>query len=450
MMSENTSVPNGFSKTTSTVTLTTRNPEGNIISTNTAEVDNKGEWTRETLLPLDTPFGKYSVEITDGRESKLFNVEVESSQTIQIVPSQIKFDPGSIMKFNGTVNPNEQIEVVLENPLGTEVFSDIIQVDESGFVEFEFETSFSDEEGTYVLTAFQGDEAAITLVGLGELPEAQLIAKMDKLNYKAGDIAKIALDGPASATITLLIINPSDKEEKNDLIILGPDGKGSYELDLTGYASGVYTTVAKRASTVTEEQFSVGLLTGSGQIDINTTKLEYEPGDPILILGDTTKGNVLVILTLLDPDENKIKEKEIFATKYEDSGKITESGFRIPTDAVQGVWKIKASSGPNFDFTEFDVVPDIEVVGMTATIEGIETIPGVGKIVNIRVLGAQQSVQIDIKSSLGDIIDQLVSRATSDGEVRMPWPIPTGTPPGTYTIIVTDAFNNTTATFELE
>jgi len=434
----------------STVTLTTKDPEGNIVSTNTAEIDSNGAWTRETLLPLDTPLGKYSVEITDGRESKLFNVEVESALTIQIVPSQIKFDPGSIMKFNGTVNPNEEIEVLLENPLGIEVFSDIIQVDESGFVEFEFETSFSDEEGTYVLTAFQGDEAAITLVGLGELPQAQLVAKMDKLNYKAGDIAKIALDGPASSTLTLLIINPSDKEKESDTIVLGPDGKGIYELDLTGYASGVYTTVVKRASSVTEEQFSVGLLTGSGEIDITTTKIEYEPGDSILILGNTAKGNVLVTLTLLDPDENKIKEKEIVAKKYEDVGKISESGFRIPTDAIPGPWKIKASSGSNFDFTEFDVVPDTEVTGMTVTIDSIDTLPTIGKIVNIRVLGAQQSVKFDIKSSLGDIVGHLEFIATSAGEVRTPWPVPTGTPPGTYTIIVTDAFNNATATFELE
>ena len=440
----------GEGEPSSTVTLTTRDPEGNIIATNTAEIDSNGAWTRETLLPLDTPLGKYSVEITDGRESKLFNVEVESALTIQIVPSQIKFDPGSIMKFNGTVNPNEEIEVLLENPLGIEVFSDIIQVDESGFVEFEFETSFSDEEGTYVLTAFQGDEAAITLVGLGELPQAQLVAKMDKLNYKAGDIAKIALDGPASSIITLLIINPSDQETESDTIVLGPDGKGIYDLDLTGYASGVYTTVVKRASSVTEEQFSVGLLTGSGEIDINTTKIEYEPGDSILILGNTAKGNVLVTLTLLDPDENKIKEKEIVAKKYEDSGKISESGFRIPTDAVPGPWKIKASSGSNFDFTEFDVVPDTEVTGMTVTIDGIDTLPTIGKIVNIRVLGAQQSVEFDIKSSLGDIVGHLEFIATSAGEVRTPWPVPTGTPPGTYTIIVTDAFNNATVTFELE
>ncbi len=273
---------------------------------------------------------------------------------------------------------------------------------------------------------------------------------MDKLNYKAGDTAKIALDGPPSSSITLLIINPSDQEKESDIIILGPDGKGSYDLDLTGYASGVYTTVIKRASSVTEDQFSVGLQTGSGDIKISTTKITYEPGDSILILGETVKGDVLVTLALLDPDENEIKVKETWATKYEDVGKISESGFRIPTDAVSGVWKIKASSGSNFDFAEFDVVPDTEVEGMTVIIEGIETLPSIGKIVNIRVLGAQQSVAFDIKSSLGDIVGHLEFIATGSGEVRTPWPVPTGTPPGTYTIIATDPFNSATTTFELE
>jgi hypothetical protein len=115
---------------------------------------------------------------------------------------------------------------------------------------------------------------------------------------------------------------------------------------------------------------------------------------------------VLVTLTLLDPDENEIKVKETWATKYEDVGKISESGFRIPTDAVPGAWKIKASSGSNFDFAEFDVVPDAEVEGITIIIEGIDTIPTIGKIVNIRVLGVEQSVQLDIKSSTGDIIGE--------------------------------------------
>jgi hypothetical protein len=174
---------NGEGTPGTTVTLTTKNPDGEIIATNTAQVDNNGKWTRETLLPLDMPFGKYSVEITDGRESKLFNVDVESALTIQIVPSQIKFEAGEIMMFNGTVNPNEELEVILENSLGTEVFSDIIQIDGSGFVEFEFPTSLSDEEGTYILTAFQGDEVVITFVGLGELPEAQLVVKRKRIRY---------------------------------------------------------------------------------------------------------------------------------------------------------------------------------------------------------------------------------------------------------------------------
>ena len=86
--------------------------------------------------------------------------------------------------------PNEDIESIIENPQGSEVFSDILEVDSSGFVEFEFPTTQSDFEGTYVLFAFQDEHTAIVLVGLGELPEAQLIVKTDKLNYDASDMLR--------------------------------------------------------------------------------------------------------------------------------------------------------------------------------------------------------------------------------------------------------------------
>ena len=45
-------------------------------------------------------------------------------------------------------------------------------------------------------------------------------------------------------------------------------------LDLDGYASGVYTAVISKGSAQSTEIFAVGLQTGSGSIEINTTKVE--------------------------------------------------------------------------------------------------------------------------------------------------------------------------------
>jgi hypothetical protein len=117
---------------------------------------------------------------------------------------------------------------------------------------------------------------------------------------------------------------------------------------------------------------------------------------------------------------------------------------------MPGKWKIKASSGPNFNFAEFDVVPDVEIEGMIVTVEKIETLPGIGKHVTIRVLGASQTTELIIKSSEGKIVGELSFPASSSGEILTPWPVPKDTSPGVYTISVADAFNNATATFELE
>ncbi|PJC51119.1 MAG: biofilm-associated protein, partial [Nitrosopumilales archaeon CG_4_9_14_0_2_um_filter_34_16] len=113
-------------------------PDGQSVRTRTAQSDNKGDWALEPLLvPLDRPFGKYTGIISDGRDSKTASWILESDKTIIIIPTNLKFEPGETMKFNGTALPNKPIEIILEDPFGKEISSDIIQVGDSGIVEFE-------------------------------------------------------------------------------------------------------------------------------------------------------------------------------------------------------------------------------------------------------------------------------------------------------------------------
>jgi len=289
----------------------------------------------------------------------------------------------------------------LKDPTGAEIYSDVIQPKSDGFFEFEFPTLLSSLEGTYALIAFQGEKSEIILVGLGQLPEVQLVAQMDKINYKAGEKAIISFIGPASSTISLLIVDPSDKPKFSDTITVGPDGKKEYELDLTGYASGVYTTVVSRGNSQAEELFSVGLQTGSGPIEINTTKDSYKPGDPILVLGKSGP-NVIVKLTLYDPDGNEVKSKEIFTDK---DGTLSEGSFRIPSEAKIGVWKMKAVSGPNFVEIEFSVTPSQEQ-GMSIEVTNIEK-TSLATLVYINGFGADGTVVIEITSSDGEMVDEL-------------------------------------------
>jgi len=432
----------------SAITAEIATSEGEIINSRTAEIDSKGNWKLDEpiIVALDIPFGKYSATITDGRQSILKHWIVESDKIIIIAPSSLKFDPGETMKFNGTALPNKLIELVLEGPLGKEVFADIIQVDNSGVIEFEFQTTQNIAEGTYTLIATQGKEKEFIFAGIGQLPSIPVNLEFDKLNYKAGDTAVISLIGKGSDIVSLLIIDPSDKPKEDAIsITLQPDGRGTYSLNLDGYASGVYAAVISKGSTQNTEIFSVGLQTGSGNIEINTTKIDYLPGDSILILGDTA-ANSLLTITLIDPDENEIKVKETFSDK---NGKISESSFRIPSAAQPGMWIINVKSGSNFDTTEVKVLATL-VEGMQVSVDEGVIIPTIGKTITIKVIGAQQFVEIEIIASDGEIIDTLSFVASAQGEINQPWIIPKETEPGTYTIKVKDAFDSAETTFEVE
>jgi len=438
----------GTGDPSSAITSTVANNEGEIYVTRTAEVDSKGNWELEEpiIIPLDMPFGKYSATITDGRQNILKQWTVESDKIIIIAPSNLKFELGELMKFNGTAVPNKSIEVIMEDPFGKEIFSDIIQVDESGFVNFAYQTTQNSIKGTYTIIATQEKDKEFIFTGLGQLPTIPVNLEFDSLHYKAGDIANISLSGKASEVISLLIIDPSDKPKGDSVsITLQPDGRGTHQLDLEGYASGAYTAVISKGSSQSTEIFTVGLQTGSGEIKINTTKLSYLPGDAILLLGDTAE-NVLLTVSLMDPDENIIKEKESFSDK---NGKITESSLRIPTDAKHGIWKINVKSGANFDTIEIDVLATLQD-GMVVTVEeGIE-VGGVGKTISIKVNGAQQTVEIEIIAEDGKVIETLSFPASDQGGIDLPWLIPKDTEPGLYTISVTDAFNSAETTYLLE
>lgn len=429
------------------ITLTVVGPNGEQIRTRATEIDNKGNWELEPLIvPVDRPFGKYTGVISDGREEKTISWTVESDKVVVITPTSLKFDPGETITFNGTALPNKPIELTLEDPLGKEIFSDIFEIDESGFVEFEFPTSQSTAEGTYTLIATQEKNKEFIFVGLGQLPSIPVNLEFDKLSYKSTETAIISITGKASEVISLLIIDPADKPKGETISIkLQPDGRGSHSLDLKGFTSGVYSAVASKGSAQSTEIFAVGLQFGSGEIDINTTKTEYLPGDPILILGKTSP-NVILTITMFDPDGKEIKVRESFSDK---DGRISEEVFRIPSDAKIGTWKIHAKSGSNFDDVEIEV-RGTGVEGMTISVSNSPKLDGVNDFLTIHVIGAAQTVKIEMFSDDGKIIETLEFPSTGSGEIKQPWKIPKDMEPGIYTIKANDAFNTAQSTFEIK
>ena len=423
------------------------NPEKKIINTRTAEIDNVGNW--KMLEPINIPFdvvlGKYSITASDGTNHILKNWNVETNKTIIINPEKIKFDAGEVIKFTGTALPNTPLELVLEDSRGNEMISDILEIDDSGKVEFEYQTTENDDiEGTWALIATQKNTKEFIYVGYDEIPTIPVNLEFDKKTYQNTDTAIISLVGKPSDKITLMIITPSGSTQGSDEIIqLKSDGRGEYNLDLSGYTSGIYTAVAKISGSQSSEIFSVGLQVGSGPIDAKTTQTEYQQGERILLLGNT-KPNTLMTATLVDPNGMKVKTVEMPSNNI---GTFTEERLRIPSNGEPGLWIINVASGTNLDTVELNVFSTI-LEGMTVkTAEEVK----LGELLKISIIASHKtSVTIKIIDIDGEVISDLGCSTTKKFVCETFWSVPKNTIPGTYTIKVNDAISSNETTFEIK
>ena len=440
----------GTAQPGSSVTAKVINPNGEVITTEPAEVSAKGNWNLKEpiIVPMDAPFGKYTAEISDGRETRVIDWTLESSKKIVIVPSELAYDRGEMMVFNGTGIPNKPIELILEDPLNKRIYSDIVDVDNTGNVQLQIKTNNDFAEGTYTLRAVQGEEIEFIYTGLGELPQTPINVSLSKLNYKTTESAEMIISGKPGDVVTLIIVDPSGKQKgAEEKITIGPEGRTKHTLALKGFTSGSYTAFVSRGNISNEEQFAVGLQTGSGEIQINVTKQEFEPGQQILALGKTNP-NVLFELILMDPDGKEIKREQDVSDK---EGRISNDLFRIPTNAKPGTWSLKAVSGANFNVVEFEVSA-VQQEGMVIKVSKGTEIPGVGKAITIAVDGATPSTStvINIINEKGEVVEKLERQATKDGKIQIPWTIPKQFPPGMYTFTANDAFDNAETKFTIE
>ena len=424
-----------------------KDPQDNIINSRTAKVDGTGNWKLENgiNIPFDALLGKYSITVSDGRNQQLKVWTVETDKIIIINPEKIKFDAGELIKFTGTALPNNPLELILEDSLGDEVASDILQVDSSGVVEFEYQTTENDDkEGTWTLIATQKNTKEFIYVGYDVMPTTPVNLEFDKTNYLSTDTAIITLVGKPSDKITLIVISPSGNIQGTDEIIqLRVDGRGEHNLDLSGYISGIYTAVAKKSGSQSSERFSVGLQLGSGPIDAKTTQTEYQQGERILLLGSTNP-NTLMTATLVNPNEMKIKTIEIASNNV---GTFTEEGLRIPSNGELGLWKINVASGSNLDTVEFNVSSSM-LEGMF--VKAADEVR-VGDLLKISVTASHKtSITIKIIDMNEQEIDSLGCNTTKEFFCETFWSVPRDTNPGTYVIKVNDAISSSETIFKVK
>ncbi len=431
----------------SAITIKVIDPKQTIINTRVAEVNNIGNWklSNPISIPLDAVFGEYTITISDGRNEIMKKWSVDTNKVIIINPEKIKFDAGELIRFTGIAMPNMPLELILEDSFGDEITSDILEISDSGIVEFEYQTTENeDKEGTWILIATQKDNKEFIYVGYDVLPTIPVNIKFDKSNYKNTEKAIVSLAGESSSQVTLIIITPSGSIEGSEIPIqLKADGRGKYNLDLTGYVSGIYTAVIKKGGSQSSENFAVGLVSGSGDINAKVTQTEYSQGERILLLGTTVNSNSLMNASLIDPTGKEIKSVEIISNS---EGMFSEERLKIPTNGKVGLWQIEITSGSNLDKLEFEVFsPTTEGMDMKVN-EQVK----LGDLLKIQITSFKKtSIIIEILDMEENQVQKLTCITTKEFKCESFWNVPKETIPGTYTIKAYDTFSSTETTFSV-
>jgi len=432
----------GMATPNTTITITTKILNGDIIAISTIGVGFNGEWSHDNLFSPTLELGQISIEVNDGKSTALRNIEVISAKLINISSIETAYEPGDRVTIDGTAIPNQEMSIVVEDSIGAEIFSRIVSVGESGNVNFFVDISRDAIEGTYVLLAFQGNEEGVTIFGIGQEPESILILRTASLNFSSHENAKVTIQGQPNAQVSIMLIDSSDREKFSDSVNLGPSGKVVYEVKTNELTAGAYTLIGKRGESSGSVIFTIGLKTGSGAISVQTTRDEYKSGEHVLILGNTGSINVLLDVVIADPDGTVIKKVETFSDRF---GLFKIDNFRIPLDGKLGTWTINAKSGGNFKATEFKVSGESATLSISA--DKNEYKPN--ELVNFSGSGARQSATITIKifDSEGDKITELNINAKSDGKYLTIWQIPADLELGEYEITADDGASNTSTKF---
>jgi len=330
----------GLGQPSSPVLISIKN--GDILETiQVVNIGVNGEWSFEKPVSTDDDLGERTVIIKNDFQSISNNVNFIANQLFSISVFTTTTDSGDVFVLTGTAQPNKDLALSIKNPDDDVIRFDILKIDESGEIKYEFPVGASFKEGTYILRATQNKITQVSLFTIGTTSYDRVVVYLDKMNFKANSESNITILGPPSTELTLNIFDPSDSRKFTETIKTNSVGTKKVQLDLTGYSSGVYKAVVSNPTYQDTAKFSVGLSSGSGAISFSSTKPNYSPGESMLIIGNTGT-NSLINISLIDPNGVIIDKFEIFTDK---EGGFTTEMLGIPSNAELGIWQIKAQSG---------------------------------------------------------------------------------------------------------
>ena len=416
-----------------TLTISVLDSNGNTTTTFTTTADKTGHYSYTTIVPIDAPFGEYTIMVSDGKNKVSKSHNIVTTHQIILSTSQQEVDPGNTIIINGTSISNQPVAIRINDPAGNQIFAKDLNVTSDGKLAIAYPVATGAVKGTYIITASQGTDQVTLYFGVGEPPVPQLTLSMDKLNYQNADKPVINISGPPTSTLNLVIVDPSGKQKFADTVLLGPDGFVGYSFNVTSYTPGIYSAVVTRGNDKATENFAIGLQTGCGAISMQTVKTTYLLGDPIIILGKSNP-NCIIRVTLTDPNGVIVKSEETFSDKV---GIFSTTDFRIPSDSTVGTWQIDATSGINHSSLPLTIKSGLEGISVKLDRSPPIYIRG-NDIVTISGTGAGNDANVII-NVLGTNSTQITSfniSSTNVGDFSTVWKVPLNFIPGSYTIQV--------------
>ena len=177
-------------------------------------------------------------------------IEFKSDKLLTFSTAATRYNAGDTVIFTGSGIPNKDLTIFVKDPDGKIIHFDIVKVAATGDIEYEFTTSDTFETGTYVLITKHQNESDAHLFGIGQYPTTQIIVLTDKTNYigTGSSAAFLNVVGPPSTSLLLTIIDHQDNVKFSDTLTTNAAGEYRYELDITGYSTGVYKAVVSKAN----------------------------------------------------------------------------------------------------------------------------------------------------------------------------------------------------------
>ena len=429
-----------------TTSISFIDPHGTLLGTTLVLIDQEGFWKFSLPVKSDAALGTYIINATLDSEIKSITIELARSPGIDIHPVQSKYEHGETLKFTGSAPPDSLLDISLVHK-NIELFYTELSIGSDGVIDLQIPILSDYKKDTYTLYASLEDFETITTVGIGIEPEELVFVSSDKLHYSSIDDAILTITGPPSARVNLLILNPSDNEKESKKIILDSTGISTYVVDLSLYSPNIYTILVDRGG-IEFTTFITVDFTASGEINSINTLSTVLPGQLINLIGMATK-NTLIDLKLYGPESEPVDKTLTYSNK---DGQISNKDLRLPLYAnVSDEWYVIASIGIHFTKVPIKITTSSsDQMIVTATLD-----PSVGSsILQITGFGASDGrirvpVLIALSNSVGEQIELITVKSTSDGAFRSAWEIPDDLIPGEYTITasIEDRDRDATTTF---